>query len=94
MPTTKPRHTITETDPVREALDELRSVQGGERIEFPDLVIRGARDKVRELRAESGSARRARQEIAEWIRTGEGPRVEVAAAEEVKRLGLVANYDS
>jgi hypothetical protein len=94
VPTTKPRHTITETDPVREALDELRSVQGGERIEFPDLVIRGARDKVRELRAESGSARRARQEIAEWIRTGEGPRVEVAAAEEVKRLGLVANYDS
>jgi hypothetical protein len=93
VPTTKPRHTITETDPVREALDELRSVQGGERIEFPDLVIRGARDKVRELRAESGSARRARQEIAEGIRTGEGPRVDVAAADEVKRLGLVANYD-
>jgi hypothetical protein len=94
VPTTKPRHTITETEPVREALDELRSVQGGERIELPDLVIRGARDKVRELRAESGSAHRARQEIAEWIRTGEGPEVEVAAAEEVKRLGLVANYDS
>jgi hypothetical protein len=94
MPTTRPRHTVTETEPVRKALDELRSVQGGERIEFPDLVIRGAKDKVRELRAESGSARRARQEIAEWIRTGEGPKVEVAAADEVKRLGLVANYDS
>lgn len=85
---------ITETEPVQEALDELRRLQGGDRIEFSDLVIRGAKDKVRELRAESGSARQARQEIAEWIRTGEGPRVEVAAAEEVKRLGLVANYDS
>lgn len=94
MPTTKPRHMITETEPVQEALDELRRAQGGERIEFADLVIRGAKDKVRELRAEGGSARRARQEIAEWIRTGEGPEVEVAAAEEVKRLGLVANYDS
>ncbi len=85
---------ITETEPVREALDELRSLQGGERVEFADLVIRGAKDKVRELRAESGSARRAREEIAEWIRSGEGPAVEVAAAEEVKRLGLVANYDA
>jgi hypothetical protein len=85
---------ITETEPVKEVLDELRSLQGGERVEFADLVIRGARDKVRELRAESGSARRAREEIAAWIRTGEGPKVEVAAAEEVKRLGLVANYDS
>ncbi len=85
---------ITETEPVREALDELRSLQGGERVEFADLVIRGAKDKVRELRAESGSARRAREEIAAWIRTGAGPQVEVAAAEEVKRLGLVANYDA
>jgi hypothetical protein len=84
---------ITETEPVQEALDELRRLQGGERVEFPDLVIRGAKDKIRELRAESGSARRAREEIAEWIRGGGGPEVDVSAAEEVKRLGLVANYD-
>ncbi len=84
---------VTETEPVKEALDELRQAQGGDRIEFPDLVIRGARDKVRELKAESGSARRARQEIAAWIRTGDGPGAEVAAAEEAKRIGLVANYD-
>jgi hypothetical protein len=84
---------ITETEPVQAALDELRRLQGGERIEFPDLVIRGAKDKIRELRAESGSARRARQEIAGWIRSGDGPKLDVAAAEEAKRLGLVANYD-
>jgi hypothetical protein len=84
---------ITETEPVKEALDALRKVQGGERVEFPDLVIRGAKDKIRELRAESEPARRARLEIAEWIRSGNGPEVDVAAADEVKHLGLVANYD-
>jgi hypothetical protein len=93
VPTTRPRHTITETEPVREALDELRRVQGGKRVELPDLVIRGAKDKVRELMAESKSASRGRQEIAEWIRTGNGPKVDIAAAAEAKHLGLVANYD-
>jgi len=84
---------ITETDPVKAALDELRRLQGGEKVELADLVIRGAEDKIRELRAESEPARQAREEIAEWIRRGTGPEVELAAAEEVKHLGLVANYD-
>lgn len=84
---------ITETEPVKEVLDELRHAQGGERIEFPDLVIRGAKDKLRELKAADGPAQQAREEIAEWIRSGNGPQVDVAAAEEVKHLGLVANYD-
>lgn len=82
---------ITETEPVRRALDELRELLGGEPVQLPDLVIRGAREKARELRAESGSARRAREEIAGWIRGGDGPAVEVEAAEEVKRLGLLAD---
>lgn len=84
---------ITETDPVKAALDELRRLQGGEKVELADLVIRGAEDKIRELRAESEPARQAREDIAEWIRDGNGPAVELAAAEEVKYLGLVANYD-
>lgn len=79
---------ITETPPVKQALDELRQAQGGEKIELPDLVIRGAKDKVRELKAASELARRASLEIAEWIRTGNGPAVDLAAAEEVKRLRL------
>lgn len=84
---------ITETEPVQAALDELRSLQGGERIEFPDLVIRGARDKIRELKAQREPARKAREQVAEWIRAGGGPALDVAAAEEVKKLGLLANYD-
>lgn len=79
---------ITETPPVKEALDELRQAQGGEKIELPDLVIRGAREKLRELRAGSETAQRARLEIAEWIRAGNGPVVDLAAADEVKRLRL------
>ena len=84
---------ITETEPVQNALEELRRLQGGDRIDFPDLVIRGARVRIQELRAESESARRARAEIAEWIRSGNGPKIDLKAAEEVKYLGLEANYD-
>ncbi len=84
---------ITETEPVKAALDELRGLRGGEKVELPDLVIRGAKDKIRELRAESEPARQACAEIAEWIRSGNGPQVDVTAADEVKHLGLVANYD-
>ncbi|HEX6206267.1 MAG TPA: hypothetical protein VFZ29_10740 [Solirubrobacterales bacterium] len=84
---------ITETEPVREVLDELRQLQGGEKVELPDLVIRGAKDKIRELRAEGEPARRAGREIADWIRAGDGPEVDIEAAEEVKHLGLVARYD-
>jgi hypothetical protein len=84
---------ITETQPVKTVLDELRQIQGGEKVELPDLVIRGAEDKIRELRAQSESARRAREEIAEWIRSGNGPKIDLKAAAEVKYLGLEANYD-
>ena len=84
---------ITETEPVKAALDELRQLQGGEKVELPDLVIRGAREKIRELEAEGEPARQAGREIAEWIRTGNGPKVDVEAADEVKHLGLEANFD-
>ena len=89
MPTTRNRHTITETPPVQQALDELRRELGEEGIEFPDLVIRGARDKVREIRAQSGSARQARERLAHRIRQGEESS-DVAAAEEAKNVGLIA----
>jgi hypothetical protein len=84
---------ITETPPVKEVLDQLRRVQGGEKVEFADLVIRGAEDKIRELRTPgSEAARRAGREIAEWIRSPDRPRPDLKAAEEVKYIGLEANY--
>jgi hypothetical protein len=84
---------ITETEPVKKVLDELRHLQGGEKVELPDLVIRGARDKIRELKAENDSVREAREAIADWLLNGTGPAVDITAADEVKHLGLVANYD-
>jgi hypothetical protein len=85
---------ITETAPVKSVLDELRGLQGGEKVDLPDLVIRGAEDKIRELRAPGGeAARRAGREIAEWIRSSDRPRPDLKAAEEVKYVGLEANYE-
>ncbi len=92
MPTTRPRHTITETPPVHEALDELRGELGGGRIDFGELVILGARAKARALREESAEAREAREWLVREVREGTSP-VDVQAADEVKYLGLIANYD-
>lgn len=80
---------------MREALEELRAKLNGDRIDFAELVILGARAKARQLPAhdESEQARQARREVADWIRNGTGPRVDIDAAEEVKHLGLIANYD-
>jgi hypothetical protein len=93
VPTTRPRHTITETPPVQEALDELRAKLNGDPIDFAELVVLGARAKARWLPDNSEKARKAREEIAEWIRNGTGPLVDIAAAEEVKYLKQIANYD-
>ncbi|HVV88955.1 MAG TPA: hypothetical protein VHB53_00540 [Solirubrobacterales bacterium] len=94
MPTTRPRHTITETPSVQAALDELRSRLGeSERIDFGELVTLGAQVKARRLGDRSEEARRARREMIDWILSGNGPKVDLEAAAEVKHLGLIARYD-
>lgn len=93
MPTTRPRHTITETPPVQEALDELRSKMGeGERIDFAELLALGARVKARRLSTDDAAALAARKRLAERIRT-RSTLVDVEAADEVKHLGLIAKYE-
>jgi hypothetical protein len=84
---------ITETPPVQEALDELRARLKGERIDYAELVILGARAKARRLPDRSHEALQARKQLAEWILAGSGPKLDVDAADEVKRVGLIANYD-
>jgi hypothetical protein len=95
VPTTRPRHTITETPPVKEALDELRAKLGeGERIDFTELVTLGAQVKARRLTADDEAARVVRKRLADMVRTGSFPyEMDVAAADEVKRLGLIAKYE-
>jgi hypothetical protein len=79
---------------VHEALEELRAKLNGDPIDFAELVVLGARAKARRLPdgGDTEAARRARHELAEMIRTRSVP-VDLKAAEEVKHLGLIANYD-
>lgn len=86
MPTKHRRHAITETPPVRAALDELREELGGARIELGELVILGAREKVAELRAQREDAEGLRRQLAERVRRRDLP-VDRDAADEVRRAG-------
>jgi hypothetical protein len=94
MPTSHPRHTITETPPVRRALDELRAGLHGQRVDYAELVILGARAKARQLSNEGREAQEARRQLADWILSGSAPEVDVAAADEVKHRGLIAAHDA
>lgn len=95
MPTTRPRHTITETPPVQEALDELRAKLGeGERIDFAELVELGARAKARWLSADAQATAAALKRVGEMVRTQSFPyALDVAAADSVKHLGLISKYE-
>jgi hypothetical protein len=86
MPTRHPRHSITETPPVREALDALR--RRGERVRLADLVIRGARERLREMEADvTSDAHDAelRQQLIQQLRSGDG--LDAQAAYEVSERG-------
>jgi hypothetical protein len=77
---------VTETPPVREALDALRL--RGERVRMGELVIRGAHERLRELEAEhEGEQKQAqlRRDLVQRLRTGEG--IDVDAAYEVREHG-------
>jgi hypothetical protein len=86
IPTKHPRHAITETPPVRAALDELRDELGGERIEFSELLILGAQEKLARVRAEREGIAERRARLADRIRRRDLP-LDPAAAEEVRRAG-------
>jgi hypothetical protein len=86
VPTSHPRHSITETPPVREALDALR--RRGERVRLDDLVIRGARERLREMEAardEQDRNTELRRQLVQQLRTGEG--LDADAAYEVRERG-------
>ena len=73
---------------MREALDALRL--RGERVRMGDLVIRGARERLRELEAErEDEAHRAelRRDLVRRLHTGEG--LDAEAAYEVREHGWI-----
>jgi len=80
---------------VQEALDELRSkLSQGERIDFAELVMLGAQAKARTLRVDDQKTIEAYKRLADMVRTDSFPyEMDVAAADEVKHLGLIAKYE-
>ena len=86
MPTQHRRHAITETPPVKGALDELRELLGDARIEFGELVILGAHQKSAQLRAARDDTSARRRALAERLRRRD-VLVHRAAADEVRRAG-------
>ncbi len=86
MPTRHRRHAVTETPPVKEALDELRREQGNEKIALGEIVILGAQLKAERLRAQRDERAMHLRQLADMIRTGDIP-VDLDAAEEVRRRG-------
>jgi hypothetical protein len=71
---------------VREALDALR--RRGERVRLDDLVIRGARERLREIevaRADEAHNAELRRDLVKRLRTGEG--LDADAAYEVREHG-------
>jgi hypothetical protein len=88
MPTKHPRHAITETPPVREALDELRAELGTDRVPLGEIVILGARVKLEQLRGGDDDVLTRRRRLTDRIRARE-PLADLAAAEEVRRTGWV-----
>ena len=73
---------------MRAALDELRDELGGERIEFSELLILGAQEKLARLRGEREGIADRRARLADRIRRRDLP-LDAAAAEEVRRQGWV-----
>lgn len=81
VPTSRKRHTITETTAVEQALAPLRA--RGVAVDFADLVARGAAAKLRELDAGAqGEQRREalREAFLERTRTGAGLDLDAAPA--------------
>ena len=84
MPTKHKRHAITETPPVKEALDPLRAELRGERLDLSELVIMGAEAKLARIRMAEERDEKALGRLAEKIRRRELD-VDPELADEAKR---------
>lgn len=86
MPTTRKRHSITETDEVESALRSLR--ERGVRIDFGELVIRGAASLREELEVHDAAAARRRELRRRFLeRTREARGFDLDAALEAREQG-------
>ena len=86
MPTTRPRHTITEVGDVEDALQRVRKQTGS--ADVRELIVLGAEAKLeREQERLRSAARRAELRERLIARTAHPGGVDVEAAAEVRRHG-------
>jgi hypothetical protein len=87
VPTSHRRHAVTETPPVKEALDELRAELGDDRVPMGEIVILGARAKVASLRDHRTGRVERLNRLAAQVREHRTPAIDREAADEVRRSG-------
>lgn len=80
MPTSYPRHSITETPALRAVLDPLRERLGAEAPTLAELVRRGAEFTLRELDARERARARSLETFVDRLRSGPEPDLEEFAA--------------
>jgi predicted DNA-binding transcriptional regulator YafY len=73
VPTSHPRHSITETPALAAALQPLRERLGGDAPTLSELVLRGAEATLRELDARDRARAQARTTFVERLREASEP---------------------
>jgi hypothetical protein len=73
VPTSHPRHSITETPALAAALEPLRARLGEQAPTLAELVLRGAEAKLRELEAQDRADARALETFVSRLCAGPQP---------------------
>jgi hypothetical protein len=81
VPTSHPRHSITETPALAAALEPLRARLGAQAPTLAELVMRGAEAKLRELDAQDRAKTQALETFVNRLCTGPQPDLD-----EVRRI--------
>jgi hypothetical protein len=76
MPTSRPRHSITETPAVSAALQPLRARLGADAPTLAELVVRGAEARLRELEAQDRARGHALETFVDRLCAGPSPDLE------------------
>ncbi len=84
MPTRHKRHSVTETPDVAAALRPLRARQAD--VKLGELIVLGAREKLRQLERDEDEATQARQRLAQRVR-GRATGGDADVADRVRRDG-------
>jgi hypothetical protein len=76
VPTSHPRHSITETPALAAALDPLRARLGAGAPTLSELVLRGAEATLRELEAQDRARGQARTTFVDRLRAAPPPELD------------------